>query len=113
MSDVHTIAARSASSVKEKGLTFLISIEDEVQFAVTKHNASAHEPVRTMPGNLMKSFEQFLADKVRAEFSDQLVIVYRQQLARLVDAPRDIEGSNYLLDSLGLMILLRETQGRE
>lgn len=77
MSDMHAITARSSSGVQKERLPLLILIENGIQFAVAKDNPSAHEPMRTMPRNFLKSFEQLFADKIRAEFSDQLVIVDR------------------------------------
>lgn len=61
MSNVHTIAGRSATSVEEERLALLITIQDNIQISVTENNASAHESMWLVSRNSLESLQRALS----------------------------------------------------
>lgn len=80
---------------------------------MTEHNASTHEPVRTMTSHSLKALEQLLANRMRTEFPNQLLIIDRQQLSGFIDTTRNVKGGYDLFDGLGLGGFVGETQRGE
>lgn len=77
-----------------------MAVQDLVQLTVAEHNASAHETVRAVAGDLLKAREDIRCEWCGSELSNQFVIVHRQKLAGLIDATGDIERRDDLTDGL-------------
>jgi hypothetical protein len=110
---VHAVTAGATASVKVKGLTLLMAIQDLVQLAVTEHNASAHESMRAVAGDLLEALKDIRGERGGAKLAGKLLIIDRKKLARLINTTGDIERGNDLAGSLGCWGFFGETQAGE
>jgi len=100
VSHVHAITAGATASVKVERLALLMTVQDLGQFAVAEHNASAHETVWPVAGDLLETLKDIRGERTSTELAREFLIVDWQELARLVDTTGDIEGGDDLSGSL-------------
>jgi hypothetical protein len=110
VSHMHTVTAGATASVKVEGLTLLMAVQDLVQLAVAEHNASAHETVWPVAGDLLEPFKEVRGERGGTELTGELLIVDGQELAGLIDTTGDIERGHDLAGSLGRWGFFAQTQ---
>ena len=110
VSHVHAVTAGATASVKVEGLTLLMAVQNLVQLAVAEHNASAHEAMRAVAGDLLEALKDFWGEGGGTELAGELLIIDGQELAGLVNTTRDIEWGNDLAGSLGCWGCFSEAQ---
>lgn len=106
MSNVHAVTTRSTARVEEEGLTLLMLVQNLRQVTVTEDNASAHETMRPVASHLLEALQKCSIDRCGAKLACELLIVDRQELARLIDSAGDIEWCDDLANGLGLGLLV-------
>lgn len=107
---MHTIATRSTARVEIERLALLMAIQDQAQITMAEDNPPTHESMWTAARDFLKALQQLWRDRCGAELPYQLVVVHRQQLARLIHAAGDIEWCYNLAGRFLVIGFLREAQ---
>jgi hypothetical protein len=104
---MHAITRGASTGIEEEGLALFVAVEDHVEFAVGKDDASAHEAMRSSAGHTLEAFEQFRRYSCCAKVSGEFLVVDGKQLAGGICSAGDLEGCDYLFDD-GAGCLLSE-----
>ena len=100
---VHAIATWTSPSVQKEWDPHLILVQNSVQVSVTKDKSSAEHAVRLVSCNFLESFQQHSVNPLGAKSVYKFVIIDSFWVSVLVNATRDIKGSDALFFRLELL----------